>query len=187
MDILLMLATNSDAQSKIIEKTPEYWAPIFTLIVGILGIISQITINYLLEKRKLMMEDNKIKKENIQNYYIPLIVLIRKYKYYREILLKIPDFRIGWHSIDNEYDRNTYQDFVKIYEEIFVTLQKGYIPMNKELDIEIDNFFEHVIIAQNIFQNSIEKQMIESLLGKNYMQGYDCGRIEQLLRKEIIS
>lgn len=176
-------ATTSALKSSI---TPEYLAPIFTFIVGLLGIIGQISVSYFTEKRKYTLEYSKIKSKNVFDFYVPLLVLIRQYKCYRKILLKFPTFTVlSKVNLGDDDGNAVLQNFIELYDQIFDTLKKNYIPTNGLLDAELNNLMEHVIEVQCIRKNHFDDKLCMEIVQKKYIRGYECDAIEQLLVAEI--
>ena len=95
-----------------------------TFFVGLLGIISQITINYFSEKNKYKMTIIEIKNNNILNFYIPLLNLLKQYQFYRKILVKDNKFDVLIKFYNVEKMDMSLNELKKIINQISVLMQK---------------------------------------------------------------
>lgn len=183
---LLSTGIGTAANASQSQITPQYWAPIFTFIVGLLGIISQISVSYFSEKRKYALEYSRIKNQNVFDFYMPLLVLLRQYKCYREILLKNPAFSIlSSVNLGDEDSNAVFQELLALYDPIFDVLKEKYVPTNQKLDNEINKLMEHVIMVRCVRNHRYDEDACRALFQETDVRGYDCGELERLLVEEI--
>lgn len=158
-----------------------------TFFVGLLGIISQITINYFSEKNKYKMTIIEIKNNNIINFYIPLLNLLKQYQFYRKILVKDNKFDILIKFYNVEKMDKSLDELKKIINEISVLMQKKYIPTDEQVNKKILEFEDYILTLQYIFESNLSKEIIKEIFGSDieYNNLYDANDLLKILKKAI--
>lgn len=158
-----------------------------TFFVGLLGVISQITINYFSEKNKYKMTIIEIKNNNIVNFYIPLLNLLKQYQFYRKILVKDNKFDILIKFYNVEKMDKSLNELKKIINEIGVLMQKKYIPTDEQVNKKILEFEDYILTLQYIFESNLSKEIIKEIFGSDieYNNLYDANDLLKILKKAI--
>lgn len=158
-----------------------------TFFVGLLGVISQITINYFSEKNKYKMTIIEIKNNNIVNFYIPLLNLLKQYQFYRKILVKDNKFDILIKFYNVEKMDKSLNELKKIINEISVLMQKKYIPTDEQVNKKILEFEDYILTLQYIFESNLSKEIIKEIFGSDieYNNLYDANDLLKILKKAI--
>lgn len=135
----------------------EYLPATLTFIVGFLGICSQLTINFFSEHGKHKLEINKIKNQNIYEYYLPLLALVREYDYYQKILSTNEVFTLSNWNYPNQTELKQQYELLKETYSNIENLSKGhYVPTEDVLNREIQNFNRHVILVNCLWRSKCE-------------------------------
>lgn len=164
----------------------EYFPATLTFIVGMLGILSQLTINFFSELNKYNLELEKTKKENIYKYYLPLLALTRQYKYYRGLLLYNSSFALYNWNYPNAPETKIQYDLLKQTYKDIETLSKGYyIPTNKDINNEIQKFNKHIILVNCLWRGKCQDDLFQQTIPSNELRGYDVSLLIALLEKIV--
>lgn len=115
---------------------------ILSFIVGLLGVSVQVILIYINRKK----EFKKLSYENIQNIYLPLLSLLKKYEIYRTFLIESYDgFKILEKPIHNKDNiEDVYLNLIKVYREIEKVLGNKFTPIDKKLNSEVFRLLYHV-------------------------------------------
>ena len=170
--------------SKILSE--EFLPATLTFIVGILGVCAQLTINFLSERGKRKMDVNSIRRKNIVQFYIPLLQLLRQYKYIQELLLLNNEFSIAnWNYPNQEETKKRFEEFRQLYVEVLKLSSGNYIPTEKQLDKEIQAFTNHITLTRILWDSRSNSDEFSKLLPTEQLKGYNTEQLMKLLSKEI--
>ncbi len=152
----------------------EYLPATLTFIVGMLGILSQLTINFFSERNKHKLELKKTKKENIYKYYLPLLALVREYKYYQGLLSCNDSFALFNWNYPNAPDAKVQYDLLKqTYNDIEILSKGYYIPTKKKLNEEIQKFNKHIILVNCLWRGKCQNDLFQQIIPSDELRGYD--------------
>ena len=152
----------------------EYLPATLTFIVGMLGILSQLTINFFSERNKYKLELKNTRKENIYKYYLPLLALAREYKYYRDLLLTNNSFTLFNWNYPGAPDTKVQYDLFKQTYKSLETLSKGYyIPTDRNLNSEIQKFNKHIILVNCLWRGKCQDDLFQQTIPSDELRGYD--------------
>lgn len=166
----------------------EYLPATLTFIVGMLGILSQLTINFLSERNKYNLELKKTRKENIYKYYLPLLALVREYKYYQELLLHNESFLLSNWNYPNAPDTKRQYDLLKqTYNEIELLSKGYYIPTDAKLNIEIQKFNKHIILVNCLWRGKCQSDLFQKMIPDDELRGYDVTPLLEQLESVLAS
>ena len=152
----------------------DYLPATLTFIVGMLSILSQLTINFFSERNKHRLELKKTKKENIYQYYLPLLALAREYKDYHDIVSLCDFFQLSNWNYPNSPDTKIQYDLLKKTYNDLEALSKGhYIPTKKKLNEEIQQFNKHIILINCLWRGQCQDELFREIIPSNEQRGYD--------------
>lgn len=155
----------------------DYLPALLSFIVGLLGIFIQL---YIIKKND-KKEIKRLSYENMQNVYLPLLSLLKEYEIYRSILLKkVSDFNVLEKPMNNENNiQYIYLELIKVYKEIKKVLRCKFIPIDKDINIEIFRLLDHVNRVI-ISIDSPKHNLRDSVLKNEEKMGLD---VSNLIRK----
>ena len=164
----------------------KYLPATLTFIVGVLGVCTQLTINFSSERSKRKLDLNGISRKNLIEFYIPLSRLLHEYKYTQTLLVKNADFSIArWNYPQQETTKELYERFRKLYADIAKLSNAGYIPTRKRLNKEIQAFTNHITLVNVLWINKASLEEFTEMLPTDQLKGYDANKLIKLLTSEI--
>ena len=162
-----------------------------TFIVGLLGIISQLSINFFSSHNTLKQEKEKLYSKNLYGFYLPLLAQLRKYQYTCKLLRNTGSF-----SLANRYYPNQdagaiqYKQLQAIYTEIEDLSSKNYGPINDSgLNSKTLDFLKHITQVNCRWESGVDENSFNEIIKADEKEGYEVKpliqSIEAYIAKEI--